>query len=93
MFDCNGFEPTYTTDIKPILDGSCAISGCHDVSSAENGIILSSYAASAAESKNERFLGSIQHKRGFNAMPQEAAKLSDENIQLLSCWVQSGSPE
>lgn len=93
MYDCAGFEPTYSVEIKPILDGSCAISGCHDATSAQNGIILSSYATAAAESLNERFLGSIQHKRGFKSMPEEAARLSDENIELITCWVQSGSLE
>lgn len=93
MFDCTGFEPTYTAEIKPILDGSCALSGCHDATSAEDGIILSTYASASAESKNDRFLGCIQHKRGYTSMPEEAAKLSAEKNELLPCWVQSGSKE
>ncbi len=93
MFECIGFEPTYTADIKPILDGSCAISGCHNASSAQNGIVLSAYASAAAESLNDRFLGSIQHKKGYIAMPKDAAQLSQSDIELLTCWVQNGSPE
>ncbi len=93
MAKCSAIEPTYTVDIKPILDNSCALSGCHDMASAEKGIVLSTYALAAGESKNDRFLGSIQHKRGYKMMPEEAPQLSNDKVQLLTCWVQSGSPE
>ncbi len=93
MFDCAGFVPTYSAEIKPILDGSCAISGCHNAISAQGGINLSNYATAAIESKNDRFLGTIQHKKGYSQMPEDSPKLSNDKIELLTCWVQSGSPE
>lgn len=93
MVDCTGLSPTYTTDIKAILDSSCAKSGCHDAASKQNGINLSAYGPASSESHNDRFLGSIQHKKGYKAMPESAGKLSKDNIDLLTCWVQNGSPE
>jgi hypothetical protein len=93
IFDCSGATPTYTGEIKPVLDASCGLSGCHDAASAEGGIILTDYPSAAAISRNDSFLGSIQHKRGYRQMPEDAAKLSPESIQLLTCWVQGGSPE
>ncbi|HUR30908.1 MAG TPA: hypothetical protein VMZ69_05715, partial [Saprospiraceae bacterium] len=54
MFDCSGVTPTYTADIKPILDTSCAKSGCHDSITMQNGVNLSSYATASVISQQER---------------------------------------
>lgn len=91
--DCTGITPTYTSDIKAILDVSCAKSGCHDTEYHENGYDLSTYATAKPVSQNDRFLGAIQHKNGFTPMPENSGKLSQENIDLITCWVQNGSPE
>jgi hypothetical protein len=90
--DCTGLTPTYNSDIKAILDASCAKSGCHDATTMANNINLSNFASASAISQEDRFLGAIQHKSGFTAMPQDGPKLADDKIQLLSCWVQNGSP-
>jgi hypothetical protein len=93
MFDCVGFQPTYTADVKPILDNTCGKSGCHNAASAMAGIVLTNYASASSASKSDRFLGSIQHKRGFEPMPEDAPKLSNDLVEMLTCWVQGGSPE
>ncbi len=41
--DCAGITPTYTADIKPILDASCAKSGCHDAITKANNYDFSAY--------------------------------------------------
>ena len=33
----------FNTEILPILNGSCAFSGCHDASTASDGVILDNY--------------------------------------------------
>ena len=91
--DCTGLVPTYTSDIKTILDAHCATAGCHNVYSHQDGIDLSNYQDASAASHNSNFLGAIQHKGGYEPMPKDLAKLSEGNIQLLTCWVQNGSPE
>lgn len=92
-FDCTGTTPTYTADVKKLLDANCATSGCHNASSKAKGIDLSSYSAAKSESSKSRFLGSIQHSSGYDAMPQGGSKLSDANIKIIYCWVQNNSPE
>lgn len=92
-FDCTGLTPTYTSDIKPILNASCAKSGCHDAFSHQQGVDLSSYGSASDISRSSSFLGTIEHLNGYNPMPQGAGKLSNDKIQLLSCWVENGSPE
>ncbi|MEO6130463.1 MAG: hypothetical protein ABIQ02_01355, partial [Saprospiraceae bacterium] len=93
MFDCTGVTPTYTIDIKPILDASCAKSGCHDAQSHESGFDFSTHSEAKISSQAQNFLGAIQHASGFVPMPNDGPKLSSDKIKLLSCWVQNGSPE
>jgi hypothetical protein len=93
QFDCSGITPTYTTNVKAILDTRCSTSGCHSASKKAAGIDLSNYSSASAESKKGRFLGSIQHKSGYDAMPKGSSKLDDATIKIISCWVQNGSPE
>lgn len=92
-YNCNGISPTYDGEIKSILNTHCAFSGCHNATSKKGGIILSDYANAKTESTKDRFLGSIQHLKGYKSMPQDASKLDEVTIQKLSCWVQNGSPQ
>jgi hypothetical protein len=91
--DCSGMNVTYSADIKPILNASCAKSGCHDAATAQNGVDLSNYASASVISHQPRFLGVINHQSGYPAMPKDGPKLSDSKIQLLTCWAQAGSAE
>jgi hypothetical protein len=93
MVECSGPTPTYSIEIKAILDASCAKSGCHDAITSQNGVNLSTYATASAISKEARFLGVIQHKQGFPAMPFDGPKLPNATVNLLTCWVQGGSPQ
>ena len=91
--DCTGLTPTYTADIKPILDVSCAKSGCHDPITKQKGYDFSTYNTAMPISQGDNFLGAIQRKSGFRPMPDDGPKLSGDKIELLTCWVQSGSLE
>lgn len=92
-YDCTGLAPTYTADIKPIMDSNCATSNCHNAATQQNGINLSSYAGTKSESSRARFMGSMQHLSGYKAMPENQAALSDANLQKIYCWVQNGAPQ
>lgn len=91
--DCTGLEVSYNADIKPILDVSCATSGCHNSVSKQAGIDLSTYNGVKNVSLQDRFLGAIQHKKGFSPMPKNSAKLSGDKIDMITCWVQNGAAE
>jgi hypothetical protein len=91
--DCTGVTPTYSSDIKPILDTNCATSGCHNSGSKQAGIDLSNYPGAKNISSQDRFLGAIRHTKGFVPMPQNSSKLNVEKIELIDCWVQNGAVE
>ena len=92
-YDCTGLTPTYTNDIKSIMDGSCAMAGCHSAAAKAGGYDLSSYSAVSAAGSNNAFMGSMEHQSGYDAMPQGASKLSTTNLQKIYCWIQSGKPQ
>jgi cytochrome c553 len=93
VYDCTGSAPTYTVSVAPIINGSCATSGCHNATTQASGINLSNYTAVKAEAVRERFMGAIQHLSGYDAMPQGGDKLSEANIKTLYCWIENGMPE
>ena len=90
--DCD-VVPTYTADIKPILDASCAKSGCHDAITVQNGVNLSTYATARAISQEDRFLAVIEHRAGFPQMPFDGPKLPQSQIDLLTCWAENDAPQ
>lgn len=92
-FDCTNTNPTYTGEIKALLDLNCATASCHSSSSQAGGINLSNYISSENESSNARFLGAINQISPYVEMPRNASKLSDDDIKTLTCWVDNGSPE
>lgn len=92
IVECNGVTPTYNSNVKAIMDASCAKSGCHNSSSKKSGYDLSSYESTKSAAGNKAFVASIQHKSGYNKMPQGASKLSDADIKTVACWVQNGMP-
>jgi len=93
QYDCTGVTPTYTQNIKPILDATCARSGCHSDSHSAGGINLSNYAGASAASAKKSFMGTIQQLPGYQKMPKDADRLPDAQIHALYCWVENGSPE
>lgn len=87
---CDSIQPNYTDNIAVVLDNLCT--PCH-TSSTSGGINVSGYANAKATAQNAKFLAAIKHESGAQAMPQGQAKLSDNTIQLIECWIENGFPE
>ncbi|HET8963816.1 MAG TPA: hypothetical protein VFM99_07960 [Chitinophagales bacterium] len=83
---------TYTNDVKLIIDENCGTK-CHSAEKKADGIDLSNYASVKKESLKGDLLGAIQHVEGLEPMPKKADKLSNENIQIIASWINSGAPE
>ncbi len=92
-YDCSQ-SYSYTTDIAPILNASCALAGCHNASSRQAGYDFSSYtAAKSYSSKINAIIGSLNYSSGYKAMPQGLPQLSTTNIQKIYCWYANGTPQ
>ncbi len=91
---CSGNIPTYTNDIAFILNTNCTLSGCHNASSAKEGINLSDYASASSQFKNNPDnLASVHHGSGVKPMPDGRPQLAADLINKLDCWVKNGCPQ
>lgn len=83
---CSTISAKYTADIKPLFLARCTISGCHNTTSNAGGFALETYTQVAAKAAkiNQRC---IVEKN----MPA-AGPLSNAEIAMLKCWIDSGAP-
>ncbi len=87
---CDSITPNYTDNISVVVSNLCT--PCHTTSS-EGGINVSNYNNTKAAAQQSRFIAAIKHESSAKAMPQGQAKLSDNTIQLIECWIENGFPE
>lgn len=85
--DCGAEVPTYAVDIKPILDQHC--NSCHGQRSPK-GYNFKTYENVVKAAGDKEFLGSIKWEGYYDHMPAKAAKLDDQIIKKIECWVNSG---
>lgn len=76
---------SFESQIKPIINTKCAITGCHngDNGSNRNWTIFSNVKANA---------GNIKTLTGNRSMPQTGS-LTQDQIDLIACWVDDGAKE
>ena len=92
---CDTVGLTYTVDIKPILDRSCATPGCHDAASAASPADnpLYDYATARASSLAGRVVCSIERTGNCSPMPRRQAPLPACEVAKIRAWVAAGCPE
>ncbi len=84
-------DNTYNNDIKTILnDYGCSSAGCHDATTAAEGVDLSDYAKTKNAFENKEVLCSIHHGSGCDPMPKGGSKMSNSDINKIDCWVKNG---
>ncbi len=91
--DCSAIvaaDNTYTNSIKAIMDNNCATAGCHNATTAAEGVDLSTYAKTKNAFQKKDALCTIHHGSGCKPMPDGGAKLSDSVINTIDCWVKNG---
>ncbi len=90
--DCGTNDYTYDANVKAIIDATCAYTDCH-VSGFSDGD-FTNYAGMVSRLDNGKITERVLEKRD---MPPDYADgptvLSDEQIKIFTCWIQSGFPE
>lgn len=89
---CDTTNVTFSAVISPIVQANCALSGCHTNASRAGGYSYESYTGLMEVVNNGRLLGAIRHESGYVPMPQNAAKLSECDIEKIAHWVNMGAP-
>ena len=87
----------YSTDIKPIMDASCAISGgCHDAAGNANtgGLDYTQISVLQGSVTQAAIIGDINGTPTSrnHAMPLNLPKLSTCDIKKITRWVNEGAP-
>lgn len=94
---CDSDSVYFNMQILPFLVANCAMSGCHDAASHEDGVILTSYQSvmnsgivSPGNAGNSDLYEVITETDPTKRMPP-SAPLSSQQIQLIQTWIQQGA--
>lgn len=86
-------EPCFSGDVLPIFITNCAMSGCHDNNSKEEGYDLTNYEGVMRGVKpNHPLLSEIYNviKGSHPSMPPQKP-LSTEQVQIIKKWINTGA--
>lgn len=84
--DCSTINSSYSTNVKPIIDGNCLSSGCHNSGSSNGDFTV--YAGIKAKVDN----GSINNRVIQQKNMPFTSSLSTEQLIKIKCWINSGAP-
>jgi hypothetical protein len=82
---------SYTTQVKPIIESKCAISGCHN---GDNGSDFKWTDFSKLQQRAHS--GLLKSKVVNHEMPPPESPqgpLTQEQIDIISCWTTQGAPQ
>jgi len=82
---------TYNNDIATIINGSCAIIGCH-VDGGDAPFGLEDFAEVSEAVSFGRIIGAINRQDGFAAMPPSGS-IDACSIDQITAWINDGAPE
>lgn len=90
---CDGIQTSYELNIRQIIDGSCAYSGCHPEYSNYEGLLP------VLEDGSFRSRVVTLQADGNLGMPPDYSpddrpkELSEEQLNLIRCWLSNSYPE
>lgn len=76
----------FDTDVLPILNNKCAMSGCHNSIDKQKGLDLSSYEGFSSSKEKDKVLEAINEGK----MPPAPLSLTKEEKQILARWAAQG---
>jgi len=88
--ECTTDNMSFASDITPIMNKNCNVSGCHDNITVAAGIRLDTFPG--VRDNADKIILSINHTSGVKPMPFPAGtdKLSDCDINKFAAWVSQG---
>ena len=75
---------SYSTEVQSIITANCAVAGCH-VSGGAAPVSFTTFANVQSRAAD------IKSKTQSGEMPKDAAKLSQDKLDLIACWVEDGA--
>ena len=86
---CDSSDLTYDAKIGSILDASCAISGCHDSNTKENGYDFSQYSTTSTAVTSGRLAAVLSS----GSMPKSPGTITACDKQNVIKWINNGAPQ
>jgi mono/diheme cytochrome c family protein len=83
--ECDGSTPTYTSEVKTILDANCA--SCHGAGSTKGD--YSTYQKLKVVVDNGKF----EREVIINQSMPRGGKMEMSQLSKLKCWLENGAPE
>ncbi len=87
---CDTTNVTYSKDVLTIIKANCY--SCHGDGEADGGISLDGYTNLKIHADAGDLEGTINHAPGFPPMPENNPQLSDCDINIITAWINAGSP-
>ncbi len=87
LIDCNPLDVSYSKDIEPLINSSCAISGCHVQGGSGTGIF-----ANYENVKAKVDDGSFRQRVIVQKDMPPSSPLSDCQIKYIESWLNAGAP-
>ncbi|MEZ5043943.1 MAG: c-type cytochrome domain-containing protein [Saprospiraceae bacterium] len=90
---------SFTSEVLPVILSSCAFSGCHDVASHQEGVVLTTYAGIKREVKagnpgDSKIYEVITKTSGEEKMPPSPyTSLNADQIKRIKTWIEQGAME
>lgn len=97
---CNPDEVFFVNDVLPIFNSSCAMSGCHDAATAQDGVVLDSYAnimntgeVNPGNPGDSEVYENITEDDPDKLMPPPSSgiTLTQDQINTIYNWIASGA--
>lgn len=83
---------TYTKHIKPLMDASCNLGGCHGIPLGSGAPPFSNYAQVKQYADNGEIKSTVFDSQP-ELMPQNGPPLPQAQKNLLNCWLNNGKKE
>ena len=83
--DCSKINANYSSSIKPIIEGNCLSSGCHNAGSVNGD--FTTYDGLKAKVDN----GSLDTRVIKNKSMPPSGALHIDNLKRIKCWLNSGA--
>jgi hypothetical protein len=85
--DCSTINSSYSASIRPLVDRSCALSGCHDAHSSNGN--FTTYEGLLTRVKN----GTMANRVLYNKDMPPGNPLSIDDRRKIKCWIDAGAPQ
>ncbi len=96
---CDPDSVYFNQQVLPLLASSCAMSGCHDASTAQDGVVLDSYSSVMATGdvdpydpwSSDLFEVLVETDPDKRMPPPPASPLSQQQIAMIQTWIAQGA--